>query len=114
MVTIEEILNDMSPSQREIVKKVRSLIQAIVPDAVEKVRQEKIIAYAVKNKDFVRINTFRDHIDVDFMCGAHLISGDLRDRGTGGTVKHVKIANNKSVEEDELKNLIEEAAQTVC
>ena len=80
MVTIDEILNRFTPQQRNIIEELRLLIKNFVPEAVEKVRQEKI-AFAMKGKDFVWITLFTDHVDLEFMCGARLISGNLKDRG---------------------------------
>lgn len=113
MVSVDEILSSVSPSQKTIIEKLRSLIKKVVPEAVEKVRQKKI-AYAVGGKDFVWINPFTDHVDLDFMCGARLLSGDLKGRGKKGTVQHLEIADENDINEEKIKKLIEEASEAVC
>jgi len=89
------------------------LIKNFVPEAVEKIRQEKI-AFVVNGKDFVWINPFTDHVDLDFMCGARLLSGNLKGRGKKRTVKHMEISSKKDINKADLKKLLEEASKTVC
>ena len=113
MVTIDEILSNIPAQQKTIVKELRLLIRNVVSDAVEKVRDGKIV-YAVGGKDFVWINPFTGHIDLEFMCGARLTPGDLKGRGKKSLVKHVTITSKKDINDAELKELIEEASKTVC
>ena len=113
MVTIDEILSNIPAQQKTIVKELRLLIRNVVSDAVEKVRDGKIV-YAVGGKDFVCINPFTGHIDLEFMCGARLTPGDLKGRGKKSLVKHVTITSKKDINDAELKELIEEASKTVC
>jgi len=65
-------------------------------------------------KNFVWTNPFTGHVALDFMCGARLISGDLKGRGKKSLVKHMEIATKKDINDAELKQLIEEASKTVC
>ena len=113
MVTVDEILSNIPAQQKIIVKELRLLIRKVVSDAVEKVRDGRII-YAVGGKDFVWINPFTGHIDLEFMCGARLTPGDLKGRGKKSLVKHLTITTKKDVNDAELKELIEEASKTVC
>jgi hypothetical protein len=113
MVTVDEIINNIPDQQKIIVKELRLLIRNVVSDAVEKVREGKIV-YAVGGIDFVWINPFTGHVDLDFMCGARLISGDLKDRGKKSLVKHMTITSKKDINDAELKELLEEASKTVC
>jgi len=94
-------------------EELRSLIRNVVPDAEEKVRHGKI-AYIVEGKDFVWINPFTGHVDLEFMCGDRLLSGDLTGRGRKRSVKHMEITSEKDINQTELKKLIEEASKTVC
>jgi len=96
-----------------IVKELRLLIRNVVSDAVEKVREGKIV-YAVAGTDFVWINPFTGHVDLEFICGARLIPGDLKGRGKKSLVKHMTITTKKDINNIELKELIEEASKTVC
>ncbi|MDG6223186.1 MAG: DUF1801 domain-containing protein [Candidatus Bathyarchaeota archaeon] len=113
MVTVNEILNNISPQQKDIIEELRTLIKKISANAEEKVRDGRIV-YAVAGKDFVWINPFTGHVDLDFMCGARLISGDLKGRGKKSQVKHMEITSKTDINATELKQLIEEASKTVC
>jgi len=74
------------------------------------VRDGKIV-YAVGGKDFLWINPFTDHVDLEFMCGARLTSGDLKGRGKKSLVKHMTITTKKDINDAELKELIEDASK---
>ncbi|MFW6117786.1 MAG: DUF1801 domain-containing protein [Thermoproteota archaeon] len=113
MVTVDEIINDLDPHQREIAEELRSLIRDTVPDAEEKIRKGKIV-YAAEGKDFVWINPFTDHVDLEFMCGARLISGQLKGRGRKTNVEHLEISDKEDINEDKLRELIKEASKIVC
>jgi hypothetical protein len=113
MVTVDEILSNIPGQQKTIVEKLRILISNVVSDAVEKVRDGRIV-YAIEGKDFVWINPFTGHIDLEFMCGARLTPGDLKGRGKKSLVKHMTITAKKDINDSELKELIEEASKTVC
>ena len=113
MLTIDEILRNISGQQKIIVEELRILIRNVVSDAVEKVRDGKIV-YTIGGKDFVWINPFTGHIDLEFMCGARLTPGDLKGRGKKSLVKHMTIATKEDINNAELKELIEEASKTVC
>ena len=113
MVTIDEILSNIPTQQKNIIDELRVLIKNVASDAVENVRDGKIV-YAVGGKDFVWINPFTGHIDLEFMCGSRLTSGDLKGRGKKSLIKHMKITTKKDINNIELKELIEEASKTVC
>ena len=113
MVTVDEILSNIPSKQKTIVEELRILITNVVSDVVEKVRDGRIV-YAIGGKDFVWINPFMGHIDLEFMCGARLTPGDLKGRGKKSLVKHFTITTEKDINDAKLKELIEEASKTVC
>lgn len=113
MVTVDEIISNIPTQQKDVIEELRALIKNVASDAVENVREGKIV-YAVGGKDFVWINPFTGHVDLDFMCGARLISGDLKGRGKKSLVKHMEITSKTDINVAELKDLIEEASKTVC
>ena len=113
MVTVDEILSNIPTQQKTIVEELRILITNVVSDVVEKVRDGRIV-YAIGGKDFVWINPFMGHIDLEFMCGARLTPGDLKGRGKKSLVKHFTITTKKDINDAKLKELIEEASKTVC
>jgi hypothetical protein len=93
MVTISEILDRLEPSQKEITQNLRALIKITVPEAVEIVRQEKI-AYRLSDKDFVWIDHYQGHVDLEFFMGASISSPMLKTRGgveNSDKVRHVEV-----------------------
>jgi hypothetical protein len=89
------------------------LIKNVASYAVVKVREGKIV-YALSRKDFVWINPFTGHVDLDFMCVARLLPSGLKGRGKKSLVKHIEITSKTDINAAELKELIEEASKTVC
>jgi hypothetical protein len=54
--TMDEVLGSLPPDQKEIAQSLRALIKSAVPEAVELVKQGRII-YKLVGKDFVWIST---------------------------------------------------------
>ena len=113
MVTVDEILSNIPTQQKTIVEELRILITNVVSDVVEKVRDGRIV-YAIGGKDFVWINPFTGHVDLEFMCGARLAPKELKGRGKKSNVKHMTITTKKDINDAALNELIKEASKTVC
>ena len=110
--TIDEILGVLSPTQNETVQNPRALIKGVVPETLEIVRQGKI-AYKLETKDFVWINHYHDHVDLEFAMGASLDSNLLRSRGIAElnpNIRHIAIGNFEKLR-PELSKLVSEAAK---
>lgn len=110
--TIDEILGNLQPSQKETIQNLRRLVKVAAPETVELVKNGKI-TYRLEDKDLVWINHFNDHVDLEFAMGASLSSNLLRSRGTGqpnGNVRHVPLGNNFNLLKSELSRLVSEAA----
>jgi hypothetical protein len=111
--TIDEILNKLDLTQKEITEKLRSLIRKTVPDAVEMVRQGKI-TYNISGKDFAWISQSKDHVAVDFVCGTRLGSSYLKGRGKGKDIRHIEINAANQMDEKDLPRLLKDASELVC
>lgn len=110
--TIDEILGNLQPSQKETIQNLRRLVKVAAPETVELVKNGKI-TYRLEDKDLVWINHFNDHVDLEFAMGASLSSNLLRSRGTGQSndnVRHVPLGNNFNLLKSELSRLVSEAA----
>ena len=110
--TIDEVLNALTPAQREVTQNLRQLIKNAVPETVEVIKQGKI-AYKLEGIDFVWITQTQEHVDLDFAMGASLSSNLLSSRGIAEKspkVRHVAIAGNFSRLQPELFRLVREAA----
>lgn len=77
----DEIVNKLQPKQKEITQNLRALIKATVPETVELVKHQNII-YKLGKNDFVWINHFQGHVDLEFAMGSSLDSDMLKSRGT--------------------------------
>ena len=107
--TIEEVLAKFEPEQTAIAQKLRSLVKTALPDASETVRRG-VITYVLNDKDFARINLYRDHVDLGLLLGTKLDSMILQGKGTVKDIRHVKIAAMKNINEAEISRLLKEAS----
>ncbi len=110
--TIDEILGSLQPDQKETIQNLRILIKNAVPETKEIVKNGKI-TYKLEDKDFVWINHFVDHVDLEFAMGASLSSNLLHSRGVSqanDNIRHVPISGNLNKIEPELSRLVSEAA----
>ena len=108
---MDEILGSLTPHQKETLQSLRTLVKETVPESVELIKQGRI-AYKIEGKDFVWINHFSDHVDIEFAMGASLGSSLLRSRGIGESndnVRHVPV-NDFGRLKPELARLLAEAA----
>ena len=109
--TIEEILSSLQPSLKANFQNLRNLVKASVPEAVELVKNSKV-TYKLDGKDFVWINHFQDHLDLEFLMGASLDSNLLKSRGVGEQSPNIRhaVVGNFEKEKPELERLLKEAA----
>lgn len=107
--TIEEILRKFDPEQIAIAERLRSIIKAAVPAALETVRQG-VITYVVSGKDFANVQLFKDHVDLGLVAGPKIDDKHLKGTGEGKDLKHVKIVSAKKLNETEVSRLLKEAA----
>ena len=107
--TIEEILGKFEPEQTATAQKLRSIIKTALPDASETVRRG-VITFVLNDKDFARINLYKDHVDLGLLVGTKFDSKLLRGTGTGKDIRHVKLVSAKQVNEAEISRLLKEAA----
>jgi hypothetical protein len=107
--TIEEILRKFDPAQTAIAERLRSLVKATLPDALETVRRG-VITYVVDGKDFATVHLFKNHVDLGLSSGAKMDDKHLKGTGEGKDIKHVKIVSAKTLNEAEITRLLKEAA----
>src|SRR3989337_1549928 len=69
--TIEEVLGKFEPEQKAIAQKLRSIVKTALPDASETVRRG-VITYVLNDKDFARINLYKNHVDLGLLVGTKL------------------------------------------
>jgi hypothetical protein len=107
--TIEEVLRRFDPEQTAIAERLRSIMKATLPNALESVRRG-VITFAVDGKDFANVHLFRDHVDLGLIGGARIDDKRLKGTGAGKDIKHVKIVSAKKLDEADITRLLKEAA----
>ena len=107
--TTEEVLGKFEPEQKAIAQKLRSIVKTALPDASETVRCG-VITYILNDKDFARINLYKDHVDLGLLLGTKLDSMFLQGKGTVKDIRHVKITAMKNINEAEISRLVKEAS----
>ena len=109
--TIEEILGNLQPAQKETIQNLRVLIKNTVPETMEFVKNEKI-TYKLGDKDFVWISHYQSHVDLEFSMRASLDSNLLKTRGVAeknDNVRHIAVGSFDKVKL-ELTKLLKQAA----
>jgi hypothetical protein len=109
--TIDEVLGSLQPDQKQTIQNLRELIQNTVPEAMEVVKNKRI-TYRLDDRDFVWINHYQSHVDLEFAMGASLDSELLKSRGVAeknDNVRHIAVANFDK-HKAELTRLLKQAA----
>ena len=106
--SLQEILGKLKPAQKETVEKLRSLTKAALPNVVETIKWGNI-TYLLGENNLSWILIYGDHVDYGFFRGAELNSQSLE--GTGKGLRHIRIKDDKSLDEKEILRLLKEAAQ---
>lgn len=110
--TIDEILGNLQPAQKETIQNLRVLIKNTVPEAMELVKNQKI-TYKLADKDFVWISHYQSHIDLEFSMGASLDSNLLKTRGVAeknDNIRHISVGNFDKLK-PELTKLLKQSAE---
>jgi hypothetical protein len=110
--TIDEILGNLQPAQKETIQNLRVLIKNTVPETLELVKNEKI-TYKLGDKDFVWISHYQSHVDLEFSMGASLDSNLLKTRGVAeknDNIRHISVGNFDKLKL-ELTKLLKQAAE---
>ena len=110
--TIDEILGNLQPAQKETIQNLRVLIKNTVPETLELVKNEKI-TYKLDDKDFVWISHYQSHVDLEFSMGASLDSNLLKTRGVAkknDNIRHISVGNFDKLKL-ELTKLLKQAAE---
>ncbi len=108
---IDQMLNNIDPDQKATIQKLRGLIKTTVPTAVELVKRGRI-TYKLNEKDFVWINHYKEHVDLEFFMGASLDSRWLKRRGTAEQQEKIRHMEVKDADKlaSEITRLLKQAA----
>lgn len=110
--SFEEVVSGSSEELNKIAIRLRELIAAIYPGAVEVPwPRQGIVGYGVGPKKmsehFCYIGIYQDHVNLGFYHGADLPDPAGLLQGTGKKLRHVKLREAASVERPAIRQLIE-------
>jgi len=107
----DEIVNKLPPKQKETTQNLRALIKTTIPETVETLKHQNIV-YKLGKNDFVWINNFQDHVDLEFARGSSLDSDLLKSRGTAeksDNIRHITVGEFNR-DKPEIVRLLKNAA----
>lgn len=108
---IKNYIHRFTPSQSEIIKKLREVVLENMPDAHELIYHDAL-GYSFSKSPFDRIiyiSPSRNHITFGFFFGGHLQDPEKLLEGTGKRMRHVKIKNVKETTNPALVDLVKES-----
>jgi hypothetical protein len=106
--TVEGILSNLGPQQKDITEKLRNISKKTQPQSEETVKWGNI-TYLLNGENLAWIAFYKDHVDFGFFRGAELHSKLLE--GTGKGLRRIKIREIKDIDEAEISRLLKDAAR---
>jgi hypothetical protein len=115
MSDFESLLTTNTPEAQELARKLRKLIQAILPGSQERIYSgwgvADIYMDEPKGRGFMSIGPQKKYVNLYFMPGNELPDPAGLLTGAGKTMRHVKIMTAEDLENPALRELIQEAAR---
>jgi hypothetical protein len=109
---IEAFIGGQAPAVRPIVRRLRALVRATLPDLVEYLDVHGVIRYGrgTKMREWLcYISGHRAHANLGFARGASLPDPDGLIEGTGKNLRHVKARSVAAAEHSGLRRLLDAA-----
>jgi hypothetical protein len=106
--TLADLLSDYPPPMQDIAGKLREIILAIAPDALEKAnRTWRSVSFRDKQVGyFCGIFPFEDHVDLIFEFGVLLPDPNGILLGDAKQVRYLRYTGDKKIREAEIKPLL--------
>lgn len=114
--TFEEAIAQGNPQLQELARRLRALIAAIYPQAVEVPwPKQQITGYGIgprkMTEHFCYIGVHKAHVNLGFYYGVELPDPAGLLEGTGQTMRHIKIKQPQQIEQTAVRDLIEASIQ---
>ncbi len=106
---IEAVLRKSSPQVRELAETLRKLIREVVPEVAERGYTGWGNIVYDHNGVFCYIAPLKDSVNLGFYRGIDLPDPEGLLRGTGKSLRHVKIKKSEDINADVLQSLVLEA-----
>lgn len=114
MNDFESLLTTNTPEAQKLARKLRKLIQNLVPGAVEKIHSgwgvADIYPKEPKGRGYLSIGPQKKYVNLYFMNGADLPDPAGLLEGAGKRMRHVKIKTEEDLRNPALAELIRAAA----
>jgi hypothetical protein len=106
---VDDYVATLSGWQAEAVAQLRDLVREVAPDAEEAIKWSQPV-YS-HNGPFCYMKAFKKHINFGFWRGAQMSDPSSHLQGTGGKMRHVKIASLDDIQPDVFKAFVRAAVE---
>lgn len=106
MNDVDKYINELSPELGKLTQSLRELIKRTLPQASEKLKWGNP-SYLLDKQIICSICVYKNHINLEFWKGSTFNSPFLE--GTGKNLRHIKIFDQKDIEDKKLAHLIKSA-----
>jgi len=104
--TVEDYLKDVSAGNANTFRAVRALIKKEAPGLTEVIKWGNPVYVGKEN--VIMICSYNNHLNVEFVKGAHMKDPKNELEGTGKGLRHVKIPHGEKVPEAVIKAFIKQ------
>lgn len=115
--TVDDFLTPFTPEVQDLVLKTRSLVLALIPDAIEIVDPpSRLIGYGFGRKYaelICAIMPYKTYVNLIFSQGVELPDPEGLLVGTGKHARHVKVMRPEDIQSPGLKKLIQSAGDAL-
>jgi len=112
-LTIDTLLADYKPAVRDLALQVRMLVRTVLPDAHESVQNGyKTITYGTgqrMSEEICYIAPLTSSVNLGFHHGTKLPDPERLLKGTGKSLRHIKIESPAELDSPAIKCLLEAA-----
>jgi hypothetical protein len=111
---VDAFIERQTPSVQPVVRRLRELVRATLPDLNEYVDRHGVIRYgrgSGMSEWVCYISGHKAHANLGFARGASLPDPEGLIEGTGKNLRHVKVRSVAEAEREGLRGLLEEAGR---
>ena len=110
VASVDEYIDLLGTPPKDIAVQLRAIVRTHYPHLREDIKWH-VPVYSLGTTPIVSIEGFKAHVNLKFFRGA-----ELRDRwnileGTGKGVRHVKFRSTEDVDEEKIRELIDQALE---
>jgi hypothetical protein len=108
VASVDEYVDLLSGPQKEVAARLRGIVRTRYPQLREDVKWH-VPVYSLGTTPIVSIEGFKAHVNLKFFEGARLQDRAGILEGTGKGVRHVKFRSPADVDEEKIRELIDQA-----